>query len=500
MKKGTVFFTGAAMVIAAVLIVASCASTAGGASGSSGVNLTGTIWGVNMGLAGHRYFRLDAGGTVQWADDMGYNALVSGKDDSWMDVLYSTRSTWRLRGNAFTMTSADNRLKWSGTFNMDDATITGTYKAQGGDGIPFTLNIAGDIFEKIDLGDSLYLVKNKFNNKGNALEYRLSAVQLNNLISPQAYLNELHSISKAVYTKVQDEYDYVFFILDKAEQETVGKLGFYANYHHIQQKTQGIGQTSEDGSSLWGSQGKLTSAVYFPTFDGVSRGPSLHEFLHQWANHAIPTFNQNGAPMDGHWGISNAGGQLGGFNTVQTVSTQGGVTKYHAGMVPSGMVQNLSALPGGMSDFGLEANHGNSVPYSDIELYLMGMVSAQNLRDKNFRLDVYTGCSIDDEASWGEGYFNATGIKSYTIDDIIALNGERVPGAADSQKTFKVLIVFLTDENAKSPRTGAAVQGVQWFAGRMEQIDPIIGGRYNFTTATNGIGHIQLDDISKNLK
>lgn len=69
------------------------------------------------------------------------------------------------------------------------------------------------------------------------------------------------------------------------------------------------------------------SVVTFQFVEALQYGPTLHEFMHRWANYAIDTWSwddQRGPfPVGkgnctecGHWGISNAGGQLGGYTAL----------------------------------------------------------------------------------------------------------------------------------------------------------------------------------------
>lgn len=75
------------------------------------------------------------------------------------------------------------------------------------------------------------------------------------------------------------------------------------------------------------------------------------------------------------WGFSNAGGQLGGAKYMRIVKENcGGIIgkiRYQGSMEPD-LNENGSFKYGG---FGLNTNGGNSLPYSDIELYIMGMKS-----------------------------------------------------------------------------------------------------------------------------
>jgi hypothetical protein len=197
--------------------------------------------------------------------------------------------------------------------------------------------------------------------------------------------------------------------------------------------------------------------------------------------------------------VSNAGGQLGGFKYVRVVEeNSGGVagrTKYQASMYDNTNRLDGSFIYGGFGDY---ANGGNSIPYSDIELYLMGFVSAEELREKNFRLDIYSGNDYDE--SFDDGYFYSKKVTSYTIDDIIELNGQRVPNSGASQKQFKVLTVILTEAGEES-RFSEIIKNIRWFSGPQDDNSyPEYRSIYNFSKATGGVGSLVASDIKSSLK
>ena len=78
----------------------------------------------------------------------------------------------------------------------------------------------------------------------------------------------------------------------------------------IKNETNGIGKNIFYNSSKYGSQRKLKSIIQMYHFEGIIRGPMLHEMMHNWANNSLPT------TMGGHWGFlgGNNKGQLGGFD------------------------------------------------------------------------------------------------------------------------------------------------------------------------------------------
>ena len=328
-----------------------------------------------------------------------------------------------------------------------------------------------------------------------AVEAKLDATQWANVTDRSKYKEVLQQISISVYAKFKDDFDFIFFVLNTEDYAIGNALGFAGTHIRVSNSVTGLGIEEYSNAPIYGSDEKLKSLMYFPSYDSILLGPALHEIAHKWAAYICPTYtmgNTGDVRYDGHWGISNAGGQLGGFKYVKTISTSGGTTEYQGSM------------DGTFTDgFGSNANGGNGLVYSDIELYTMGMIGADELKRKGFQLDIYSGLSPSDKNSVEEkryGYFKATTIKSYTIDDLISLNGPRVPDASASQKSFKVLTVILSNnqDTTASTRYDKIVKDVKWLAGLHQDTDN--WKVYNFKEATGGKGSLIVGDIKKSLK
>ncbi|WP_056928669.1 hypothetical protein [Candidatus Symbiothrix dinenymphae] len=189
-----------------------------------------------------------------------------------------------------------------------------------------------------DLGDGFYLLDAATDPRSTVVAYKVSSSQLPNLIKADfEYEPEMQTVSKAVYAKFQDDFDFLFFVLDTVNTPSIiSTLGFYGVNHQVSNSVKGIGRTVYSNAATWGSAGKLQSVMYFPMYDAILRGPTLHELVHNWAAFICPTFDVTGKSYIGHWGVSNAGGQLGGFKYVRIIEeNSGGVagkTKYQASM------------------------------------------------------------------------------------------------------------------------------------------------------------------------
>jgi hypothetical protein len=323
-----------------------------------------------------------------------------------------------------------------------------------------------------------------------AIEARLGASEWSKVTSNKDFYQVLQKISNKVYEKFEDKFDFIFFVLNTKEDSTISNaLGFAGVNLGVSNNVKGLGLSPYDQTSSFGSAGNLKSVMYFPYHNAILLGPSLHEIAHNWAAYICPTYtlgNAGDVRYDDHWGYSNAGGQLGGFKYVKELSSSGGTREYQGSM-------NGTYTDG----FGVNANGGNGIPYSDIELYLMGMIGANELPE-DFQLDIYTGLS--NGSSGEKGSFKATGITSYTIDQLITKNGPRDPDANTSQRSFKVLTVILSksQDSTASTRYDEIVGNVKWFAGLADA--PANLHVYNFNQATKGRGNLEVGEITKSLK
>jgi len=280
------------------------------------------------------------------------------------------------------------------------------------------------------------------------------------------------SVANKLYGYFSDNFDFII-VLGIGDSNTLLLPGQPEGIHlRARNDVQGIGQPIFDSTSQFGSSGRLRGVVALNRRNGLRLGPSLHELLHCWANYAVDT----GLP--GHWNFSSSGGgQLGGFDGA-TLKDLGG-----------GRYQATNGRPGA-KNFGPNANGGNSVPYSDIELYLMGMRDAQGTPDV---LVANSPAPVDP----ANGVFSATGFTTHTIDSIIARLGPRVPAFASSPKSFKILIVALARAELGDAEFNSLDDDVRLFGfpgddGRT--------GEYNFWEATRGVGSLTVDGLAADLR
>ena len=279
----------------------------------------------------------------------------------------------------------------------------------------------------------------------------------------------LDAYSRALYTHFEDAFDFVMFFsnLARGEHEDPHYLGVYSA---VRNDTVGLGLRMFY-DNRYGSAGKLKGVIHFPDNRALLDGPALHEMLHAWANYAVPTATES------HWGFSSADGQLGGFDIANLVELGDG--RYAAG------------------EFGTFANGGNRPPYSPIELYFAGYLPPEEVPDLWVAADgewvVEDGERVRTED--GQRVFSASEVRTYTIEDILARNGARVPAMADAQWHFRVAAVLLTNDEhpASAAQLGLLSDHVALFSRRGTD------GReaHNFFEATRGRGSVAMDGLAQ---
>ncbi|RLD17908.1 MAG: hypothetical protein DRI69_11295 [Bacteroidetes bacterium] len=284
-----------------------------------------------------------------------------------------------------------------------------------------------------------------------------------------AYNNQgiREALFQDIYQKFSDQYDFIFLILN--EDNRPDNLPF-GQLIQVSNDITGLGLSDFDNTENYGSDGMLQAVIHLTQRNYLRSGPSLHELMHNWGNFGIPT-ESVAAPGNGlesfpfipHWGFTGGSsrGQLGGFDQSTLIDNGGG--NYNVG------------------SFGPNANGGNSVPFNELELYLMGMIPASDVSNFDVFADI-TSLTINTD----DFDFEASSRTTYTPASLEALLGTRVPGSTTAQKDFNALIVVLTD----APLTTAEWDVVDNDAERFSRTESDGSTSYNFWEATNQLGTI----------
>ena len=237
----------------------------------------------------------------------------------------------------------------------------------------------------------------------------------------------------------------------------------------VSNKIQGINKNIYDMSAKFGSNGKLSSYIDMgnvgdwnvdPASNGYSTvlTTSLHEIMHQWVVGVHVMHNGEVSDIfigqkDSHWSTlldSDASVMYG----EDWAKTNDG--RYHA--------------------------YDEMQRYSALDLYLAGFYQP----DEVGTIHYIDSTDLDPEIMYQKGALIAGQELQFSINDIIAAEGKRVPGYADSQKHFKVGLIYLT-QNTDKP-DDLTIANLNRYAANLE---------LRFAQYTGGRGFLSLVNISK---
>lgn len=122
--------------------------------------------------------------------------------------------------------------------------------------------------------------------------------------------------------------------------------------------------------------------------------------------------------------------------------------------------------------------------YAPLDLYLMGLVPASEVPPIQLLVEV-EGCPIEQCAMWGPTTTElefAAGVESITIDQVVAVEGPRVPSAADAPKQLRQAWLYVHTD-VEDPD----LEAIEY----LEQVR--VTWEQRFATATGGRGSIRTD-------
>jgi len=285
---------------------------------------------------------------------------------------------------------------------------------------------------------------------------------------------DMKILSQHFYTYLQDEYDFIFIVCNN--DTLPAGVGYYGRFYPVSNAIEGLGKSIYDYSAYYGSDGKLQGMMHFPYRAGINNGPTLHELSHNWANSLINT------GLSGHWNYT-------GFIAQTSIGGKGQLGGYDA----STLINEGSGMYSAVS-FGTFANGGNGLPYNDVELYLMGLISKSDVGD------VYIADNpIHDKYLNSRRYFTADSIVQWDFSNLLDDLGisDRVPNHNNSQKNFRVLTVLVSDTEPTQEEIDQASDYMGQFS---YQGSDSIGWYYNFYEGTGGRATLQVDGIRGTIK
>jgi len=286
----------------------------------------------------------------------------------------------------------------------------------------------------------------------------------------------IEELTASLYTHFNDDFDFITVIMN--EEEKPGNLSFFGRYINIQNDIQNIGVSSFNNAARYGSE-KLQGILMLTGLSYLREGPSLHEIAHNWANFLIEDTEwlpANSFVVGPHWGFTggNVRGQLGGFEQ-KTLSDE------------------VSSHDWYVAAFSPNASGGNLALYNEMELYLMGFISLEEVTS----FDMFTGLSnvVRDNVQ-GVIAFDAADRTTFTPELILERYGRRFPEPEESQKDFKMIVVVVTGAPLTAAQWETVDTDAEWF-GRAGADDSRLN---NFWEATGGRGTMETGKLDESLK
>ncbi len=330
-----------------------------------------------------------------------------------------------------------------------------------------------------------------------------------NLVSNSKYQNEFRDIQRGgngsrlasstvklitniLFKHFEDEFDFIMIAsgCSKIFPCVENNGGTYGTSYSVKNDVTGIAEELFDYSDDYGSNGKLKSVHYYPHLNGITMGPSLHELMHTWASKLEILDGYRGDPelvCPDHWGWTNIGGQLGGWK-------HGSLQALSNGSYQAKGPNNTKKFDGLVN--GNSGVSNNSFSYSNFELYMMGLIGADEVGQE---------IKIAQDFKWEDisnGTFEASTIHSLTMEEIIADAGIRSPSHLESQKNFRSMYVVVSEEKLKPNEWGYIDQELHRFqlqgtgyskSIKLSLLTPALP--LNFWEATQGKATITFDQV-----
>ncbi len=279
-------------------------------------------------------------------------------------------------------------------------------------------------------------------------------------------LDLLRAYARSIYSQFEDAFDHLIFFSNLNSRFAANQRpGYRGVYRVVMNDTQGTGGDIFSNSDFYGSEGKLRGVIHLPERLGPfsTFRTTIHEFMHTWANFAIPSTRMY------HWGFSSANGVLGGFDIANLMDL--GRNRYSAGPFRPQSATTLSYAR----------------PYSPVELYFAGLIPPEDVPD----------LWVGEDGRWVDFgvVFQANEVSTYTIDDIIEQHGERVPNWLNSPKSLRAMAVLLVDED--HPATNDQLQRLSESISTLSYAGDEESPEHNYYEATGGRALIIMDGLSQ---
>ena len=287
------------------------------------------------------------------------------------------------------------------------------------------------------------------------------------------------ALAKKFFQTHPDVFDHLIIFL--AFDHSLG--GAYAYEINVKNEIQGVGLSTADNSSFYGSNGRLRSFLMMGSLDGAGRYPADPNQVYLGTNSTMGIMGQE----SGHRWLAFTDFQDAGVDSNAILGRQNAHWSFFFDSDGSVMEGNNIEDKGDGQFVTTAATH----TYSRLDQYILGLLGKEDVPPM-FLVDNPTGGRTRNSAPAVGIQFGGTR-KEVTIDSIIAANGVRSPSVLQAPKVFRQAFVLLTKKGqTASPEQIAKVQAIRdaWVTFFNEQT----GKRgWIVTDLQNGPGTTQTD-------
>lgn len=262
----------------------------------------------------------------------------------------------------------------------------------------------------------------------------------------------LGSIETAFYKKFEDDYEYLTVLL-------VRDLGFFAAFYSpMANDVYGIGYDDVVAAEVFDTSTNQLDGFIFMNYYGLwAASPEVgryvfgQEFMHRWGS--FVNIDKEGLDENALLGRDTAH------------------WSYFLQTPNSPMEGNVWTDNG---DGTWTTDNAGASTYSDLDLYLMGFVGPEDVGEQTLlAVDPAVASAAGIEAGSTPEYLDrytggganvtlAGTPVTFTVDDIIAAEGERVPSVADSPKSFRMaFLVLVLSEDRFDDDVIAEIDGIR---------------------------------------
>lgn len=282
--------------------------------------------------------------------------------------------------------------------------------------------------------------------------------------------NPYYSKFRYYYERFPDDRDFLL------TPRLASSLGAYAaaGFGDVVNTVEGTGIITDDRRIEYGTNvSRLTGDIGMYLPDGENLNTIKHEILHNWA-----------LGLDGSLGIGNYGGH---WDAVEFQNSGFEPANNNHIFYSIGQIDENKYL---CKDV---VYRTNNYKYNDIELYLMGFKSADEI-ESPFKVLVnptYLEYSVSDSGA----IYTADSMKFVSIEDIIAVEGPRIPTSTNSQKEFSAALIVAYDR----PLTEIEFAYYDYFMRELEKEHSDYRREYEqvtFYEATGGLGRLKTKILS----